>query len=184
MLPFETEAGNRLSFALQLLHVPAVLERIPRGDDVWFEIKDFLPQAQYVSRLIGELPSMRIVFHRLLTLWERCNGQQPSDKVLEMLIGQMTTLRSRLISIQAGMGVQLYPFDHAQAETTLREYVLPVIPDERDLGGLVQAVEQMQSRLIVIQSRLFARLARAAEKVERAIGMPPLIEPTDEDDIH
>ena len=184
MLPFETEAGNRLSFALQLLHVPAVLERIPRGDDVWFEIKDFLPQAQYVSRLIGELPSIRIVFHRLLTLWERCNGQQPSDKVLEMLIGQMTTLRSRLISIQAGMGVQLYPFDHAQAETTLREYVLPVIPDERDLGGLVQAVEQMQSRLIVIQSRLFARLATAAEKVEQAIGMPPLIEPTDEDDIH
>jgi hypothetical protein len=35
----------------------------------------------------------------------------------------------------------------------------------------------MQSRLIVVQSRLFARLARAAEKVEQALGMSPLPEP-------
>jgi hypothetical protein len=39
----------------------------------------------------------------------------------------------------------------------------------------------MHSRLIVIQLRLFARLARAAEKVEAAIGMPPLPEPTIDD---
>ena len=49
---------------------------------------------------------------------------------------------------------------------TLRVYALPVIPDEHDLGGLVQVTSQMQSRLITIQSRLFARLARAAEKIE------------------
>jgi len=31
--------------------------------------------------------------------------------------------------------------------------------------------------LITIQSRLFARLARAAEKIEEALGMPGLPEP-------
>jgi Zn-dependent protease with chaperone function len=182
MLPFETEAGNRLSFALQLIHVHDVSERIHRGDDLWYEIKDLLPEAQYVSRLIGELPLLRLVFHRLMILWERSHSGKPTERVLKLILSQMESLRSRLISIQQEMGNHLYPFDHAQAEMTLRVYALPQIPDEHDLGGLVQVTELMQSRLISIQARLFARLARAAEKVEEAIGMPPLPEPNDDDD--
>ena len=182
MLPFETEAGNRLSYALQLVHIHEVTERIHRGDDLWYEIKDLLPEAQYVSRLIGELPSMRLVFHRLMVLWERNRSRKPSERVLKLILSQMESLRSRLISIQLEMGNHLYPFDHAQAEMTLQVYALPQIPDAHDLGGLVQVTELMQSRLISIQARLFARLARAAEKVEEAIGMPPLPEPTEEND--
>ncbi len=180
MLPFEMEAGNRLSYALQLVHIHEVTDRIHRGDDLWYEIKDLLPEAQYVSRLIGELPSMRLVFHRLMILWERSRGRKPGDRVLKLILSQMESLRSRLISIQQEMGNHLYPFDHAQAEMTLQAYALPQIPDERDLGGLVQVTELMQSRLISVQARLFARLARAAEKVEEAVGMPPLQEQTEE----
>ncbi len=180
MLPFETEAGNRLSYALQLVHIHEVTDRIHRGDDLWYEIKDLLPEAQYVSRLIGELPSLRLVFHRLMILWERNGGRNPSDRVLKLILSQMESLRSRLVSIQQEMGNHLYPFDHAQAEMTLRVHALPQIPDEHDLGGLVQVTDLMQSRLTSIQARLFARLARAAEKVEEAIGMPPLPEPSDD----
>ena len=177
MLPFETEAGNRLSFALQLLNVPHIVEQIPGGENVWYEVDDLLPQAQYVSRLIGELPSLRFVFHRLMTLWERNQSREPAERVLRMMQTQMTTLQSKLVAMQQEMGNHLYPFDHAQAEMTLRAYALPAIPDEHDLGGLVQVTSQMQSRLITIQSRLFARLARAAEKIEEALGMPGLPEP-------
>jgi hypothetical protein len=180
MLPFESEAGNRLSFALQLLQVPKVLKKIPDGEDVWFEIRDLLPAAQYVSRLIGELPALRIVFHRLMTLWQRTNGSRSNGRLIEMILSQLSSLRSRLISIQHEMGTHLYPFDHAEAETTLRDYALPWIPEEFDLGGLVEATDLMQSRLIVVQSRLFARLARAAEKVEQALGMSPLPEPQED----
>ena len=180
MLPFETEAGNRLSYALQLVHIHDVTDRIHRGDDLWYEIKDLLPEAQYVSRLIGELPSMRLVFQRLMILWERNRGRKPRERVLTLILSQMESLRLRLISIQQEMGNHLYPFDHAQAEMTLRVYALPQIPDEHTLGGLVQVTELMQSRLTSIQSRLFARLARAAEKVEEAVGMPPLPEPAAE----
>ena len=123
---------------------------------------------------------MRLVFQRLMILWERNRGRKPSERVLNLILSQMESLRLRLISIQQEMGNHLYPFDHAQAEMTLRVHALPQIPDGHDLGGLVQVTELMQSRLISIQARLFARLARAAEKVEEAIGMPPLPEPTEE----
>lgn len=180
MLPFETEAGNRLSFAMQLLHVPEVVERIPKGDDVWYEVQDLIAEGQYVSQLISELPSLRLIFHRLIILWEGNNGKPLSDRIFGLISSQMTTLRSRLISIQKDMGDHLYPFDHARAETTLRDYALPQIPGEQDLGGLLAAADQMQARLTTIQTRIFARLARAAEKVEHAIGMPPLPEPEED----
>jgi hypothetical protein len=80
------------------------------------------------------------------------------------------------------MGTHLYPFDHAQATTTLQTFALPQIPDERDLEGLVVATDQMQSRLVTIQMRMFARLAQAAERIELAIGMPPLPEPEENDE--
>ncbi len=180
LLPFETEAGNRLSFSLQLLHVPAVVRKIPHGDELVHEMGELLPEAKYVSRLIGELPTLRIVYYRLVSLADRLNGTQINPRVAELVTAQSTTLRSRLVSIQNEMGDHLYPFDHAQADTTLREYALPHVPAQTDLKGLVGATEQMQSRLVTVQARLFARLAQAAEKIEQAIGMPPLPEPESE----
>jgi Zn-dependent protease with chaperone function len=182
MLSFETEAGNRLSFALQLLHVPEVVEGIPRGDDIAFEVIRLLPEAQFVSHLISELPSLRLIVHRLTTLCDRNDGHRPSERVAEMIFSQMGNLRNRLKSIQKEMGNHLYPFDHAHAEATLQSFALPQIPGEQDLPGLIQTAEQMQSRLILTQSRLFARLAQAAEHVETAIGMQPLPELEDVED--
>lgn len=182
LLPFETEAGNRLSFALQLLHIPSVVDKVPQGDDLTYEIGTLLPEAQYVSRLIGELPSLRIVFHRLMTVAERFDPTRPNPQSVDVIVNQMQNLRSRLVSIQREMVDHLYPFDHAQATTTLQAFALPQIPDARDLQGLVMATDQMQSRLTTIQMRLFARLAQAAERIEQAIGMPPLSEPEETDE--
>ncbi len=178
LLPFETEAGNRLSFALQLLHLPSVMGKIPQGDELWFQISELLPAAQFVNQLIGELPTLRIAIRRLGVLNERSQVARSNDRVKELIASHLKSVRANLNSIRKEMGNHLYPFDHADAKMTVREYALPHIPDESDLKGILVATEQMQSRLISIQTRLFARLAQAAEKVEEAIGMPPLPEPT------
>lgn len=181
LLPFESEAGNRLSFALQLLHVQKIVEQIDDGDLLHYEVGDLLPAAQYVSRLIGELPTLRITYCRLMTLWERLDEKAAQKRTLEVIAHQISTLRHRLVTIQAEMGHHLYPFDHAKADTTLREHLLPLIPAELDIGGLVKVTDQLQSRLVSIQLRLFARLAQAAEKIESVIGMPPLPDPVEDD---
>jgi Zn-dependent protease with chaperone function len=177
MLPFETEAGGRLSFALQLIHVPVVVRKIVDGDELQFEVRELLPQAKYVSQLMGELPSLRMIVVRLQTLGERLKETPSNQAVSDVIASQLSTLRSRLSLIQSDLGDRLYPFDHAQAETTLCEYMLPHLPGDGDLAGIVEAYEHMQSRLITMQARLFARLALAAEKIEAAIGLPPLPEP-------
>lgn len=177
LLPFETEAGNRLSFAMQLMQIPEIYEKLPRGDDLFYEVQQLLPEAQFASGLISELPSLRVIFQRLISLIEHFGRDEKNRVALERIREQASTLRKRLISIQLKMGEHLYPFDHARAETTLRDYALPLIPAEHDVGKLVEATDHLQSRLVMIQLRLFSHLAQTAEKVERAIGLPPLPEP-------
>lgn len=177
LLTFETEAGHRLSFALQLLHVPAVLERISNGEDLKYETTDYLEIAMYVGQLVGEIPSLRLTLLKLQTLLERTKGTNVSDRARAMIDSLSAGLRERLIAIQSDMGDRLYPFDHARAETTLKKFALPHIPGERNTAAIVEAAEQLQSRLLTLQLRLFARMARAAEKIEEAIGMSPLPAP-------
>ena len=117
-----------------------------------------------------------------MTVAERFRNGNPTPQTVDLIVNQLQTLRSRLVLIQREMGSHLYPFDHAQATTTLQMFALPQVPDERDLEGLVLATDQMQSRLVSMQMRLFARLAQAAERIEAAIGMPPLPEPEQNDD--
>lgn len=181
LLQFETEAGHRLSFALQLFQIPDIVQRLPQGDDLQYEVQSLLPEAQFVSRLINELPSLRIIYYRLMTLKDRIPGDKSKRRVMEALQSQLSTLHLRLTGMHSEMGDRLYPFEHAQANATLQQYALPVIPGEHDLGGLVQVTEQLQSRLRTLQIRLFARLAQAAELMEAAIGMPPLPEPEIDD---
>jgi hypothetical protein len=167
---------------MQLIQVPAIYEKIPDGDDLRYDIRELLPEAQFVSRLIGELPTLRIIFYRLLALSERSGRENKNSISQEKVAEQAATLRSRLASIQAEMGDHLYPFEHAQADTTLQMYALPQIPAEHDITSLVEVTEHLQSRLVTIQLRLFARLAQIAEKVELLIGLPPfpeLIEQTE-----
>ena len=44
------------------------------------------------------------------------------------------------------------------------------------LVGLIEATQASAERLMGLQTRLIAKLAHAAEKVEEAFGMPPLQE--------
>lgn len=180
LLPFETEAGNRLSFALQLLHLPNVARNIPDGDHLQYEVQTLLPEAALISHLMGELPSIRIAFVRLSTLCGAKKNAPANANLNESISQQVSILRGRLASIRKEMGGHLYPFDHAQAETTLQEYALLRIPAEAELTELISVADTLQSRLVTIQLRLFARLAQAAEKVEIVLGMPPLAEPDDD----
>lgn len=177
LLPFETEAGHRLSFALQLLQFPQVFNRITDGEDLKYDVQDLLPQAAFASRLMSEMPTLRLVYLRLVPLVERIDQSRDRNQLMESIANLMDTIRRRLVSIQSQLGDHLYPFDHARAETTLRDHLLPTIPAKGDLIALVQVADRLQTRLVTVQMRLFARLAFAAEQVEAALGMPPLPDP-------
>jgi Zn-dependent protease with chaperone function len=178
LLAFESEAGNRLSFALQLAQFTDLAKTIPNGDVLVQSVRDYLPIAQFVSRLVGKLPALRQYHHQVIVLSTACGKDQLNEERGVMILNKLQLIRATMVGIQRDLGSHLYPFDHANAETTLREYALPAIPAESDFSGLIEVADRLQSRLVTVQMRLFARLAQIAEQVEAAIGMPPLSEPS------
>jgi hypothetical protein len=89
----------------------------------------------------------------------------------------MEGMSARLNEIHEKLSGKPYPFDHADAKITLQEFVIPQMPEPMDLPGLVIVTQQLVERLYVLQVRMFARLAYAAEKVEAVLGLPKLPEP-------
>ena len=181
MLPFEQAAGERLSFALQLLHVPKVIDTVPNGADLAVEALTLLPAAIFVTSLMAELPTLQILFNRTLILFGHIDeaNRQNQDFIVS-LIDTVKALRKRLKSIHKEMGEYIYPLDHQKKDITIREFALPYIPNEDAWGEMLSVADELMSKLVVVQLRLFARLAKIAEQVESTLGLPPLPEPKDE----
>lgn len=177
MMTFETAASDRLTAALQLLHLPQIQQRIENGDGLCFETRQVVPDLRFISDLMPEMPTMFIMYRRIMVLLIHSKGQQNNRSFIETAIKQMERLHDRLQSVQSRLHGKYYPLDHHQADLTLEQYALPHLPDKHAPGHLTFVAGELFERLAGLQVRLFARLAYAAEQVEQAVGLDPLPEP-------
>jgi hypothetical protein len=177
MLQFETEAGDRLSCALQLLQLDAVIKRIPNGETLRTETLRLLPEALFITRLTAELQPVRVLYRRLLVLWGTTRQNEDRTELIGKILQSMEFLHDKLQDISRRLSKRMYPFDHADEKMTLRGYLLPEVPEKENLPGLIFVTQDLAESLMGLQVRLFARLAVAAENVETALGLPPLPQP-------
>lgn len=177
MLTFENAASERMTAALRLLQVPKVSASVPEGDVLRDEVRELIPDALLVSEIIGELPALRILYRRTAVLFSRL-GKRNNGALIEKIIGQLEGISRRLNSIHDQLEGKRYPLDHADEDMTLQKFVIPYVPEPLDVGGLVGATQYVVDRLFTLQVRLFAKLTHAAEKVESALGLPMLDDPS------
>jgi len=182
MLAFESAAGQRLSCALQLLQVDQVVEKVADGQQLRFEITQLVPEAVFVSELMGELRTFRVFYHKVGVLCSQLDRHHENPDLIYAILGQLERFHRRLTALHERLKDQPYPFDHAQADMTLQEYAIPAVPEDNDVGGIMECTSHLFDQLVKVQVRLFARLAAAAEKVEEAFGLERLPQPKDDDD--
>jgi hypothetical protein len=127
------------------------------------------------------LPTLQILFRRTAVLLPQAVKRR-NENLVESIFGQMEGMLTRLRAIHDQLEGKRYPFDHADETVTLQKFVIPYIPEPMDFGGLLQVTHETVERLYVLQVRLFARLAHAAEKVESVFGLPPLPAPEEKKD--
>jgi Zn-dependent protease with chaperone function len=180
MLVFEEAASDRLQAALRLLQTPKVAERVAEGANLAEEMREVIPQAVFISTMVSGLPSLRVLYRRIAVLFNRFVEDTSQTSLLRAIFERMENLHTRLKSIRDEVEGKPYPFDHADVSMNLQRFVIPHLPEENDLDGLMNATEQAFERLFTVQVRMYAKLAQAAEKVEVAIGLPPLEDPDEE----
>lgn len=177
MLPFEEAASDRLQAALRLLQAPKIAERVPNGDKLAKEMRETIPEAIFISSMVSGLPSLRVLYRRIAVLFNRWVQDTSQSALLRAIFERMENLHTRLKTIRAELEGKAYPFDHADVSMTLQQFIVPQLPEDDDLGGLMAATEHAFERLFTVQVRMYAKLAHAAEQVEVAIGLPPLEDP-------
>lgn len=180
MLVFEEAASDRLQAALRLLQTPKVADRVANGEALAEEMREVIPQAVFISTMVSGLPSLRVLYRRISVLFNRFVEDTSQTSLLRAIFERMENLHTRLKSIRDEVEGKPYPFDHADISMNLQRFVIPQLPEDDDLGGLMSATEQAFERLFTVQVRMYAKLAQAAEKVEVAIGLPPLEDPDEE----
>lgn len=177
LMEFESNASHRMTNSLRLLTLPAIATRILNGDDVADEVNRIVPEALYISGLMSELGTMKILFRRLSALYGQIERNQKNRRLYEQIFEQMKKLHTRLVSVRRQMRGRDYPLNNEKMMLSLMAYALAEVPHEEDLFGLVTVTQNLYEKIAGLQVRLFARLAHAAEQVEAVIGLSPLPEP-------
>ncbi len=96
--------------------------------------------------------------------------------VIHGLLAATQALRGVLDTFQANVSDSIdYPFEHAQEDTTLRQFALAhALPDQNDVGAIMQMGEDVIHRLHGLYLRSLGRLAVTAELVEHALELAPI----------
>lgn len=182
LFAFESDAGVRLSSALQLLFVKEVTDRIAGGVELRDEVELLIPEARFVSELMADLVPFREVYTSLLAVCEHLGKGRISRRLAAAFLFRLHNVYGRLARMGVTLGDRYYPFEHGRAEMTLHEFAIPAMPAYTNLAGVIGITQLMFTRLIFVQARLFARLAAAAEQVESALGLPTLATPVEKED--
>ena len=105
-------------------------------------------------------------------------GKDPKNQPrINAVLRAASDLRDRLEETRWKVGDAIdYPFEHASEDVTLGKFAFPPsIPAKDDIGGLLEASGEAINRLAGSIAAPSGRLALAAEEVERALGLPPIV---------
>ncbi len=179
---FERIAAKRLVTALSLLDVPEIAVRIE-------ELAALRSRSQRLlsaNRLLaGQLPSATELFnqHAVMQIClQLLDDNSDNEKAANLLRKTASDVVQLVRGLHTNLSREKYPFDHAKGSITIADYVLAKLPDNDNLGAYFEASETMSSTLLRLYARTLGALCLMAERVETAVGLPPLPEPLEDAD--
>ncbi len=153
--PFAAAATRRLTEAIAILEADPVADRIEAGRDRREEARALYTCVAHLGRTYG--PQVTRLMLRRTTLIEliqafqaaRNPGQGPLRDALFRASGNLAEC---LEEFRWKLGDRIiYPFEHAQEDTTLARYAFPVAtPDRNDIGAVLELSEGALARLIAL----------------------------------
>jgi hypothetical protein len=181
MESFEAAAVQRLSAALQLLHLPQVTGKIKNANQWQEEASRILPALRIVSEQMGPLLELRNEYCALGAMVGQLQDNSNNDVLKRQIVNQIAEVFRRIKDTHEELSRTQYPLDHAKGPLSMGDYVLPTMPLENDLGEIHGAGEALLETVPALYSRLTGRLVLMAEKVESVLGLQPLPAPPDKE---
>jgi Zn-dependent protease with chaperone function len=175
---FEKWEGRRLGLALVLLDAEQVRNRVA-DVVIWRkEVPQLLACSAFLTGRLARLYELRASRAVLEILVAQLKPDRERPRLIEVILEKLADLQERLKELHRELRNQPYPFDHGKDGTNLAQFAIPSMPPANDYNGLVGVSGYALDRLHEVYDRILGRLAMMAEKVEEALGMPPLTRST------
>ncbi|MES1243285.1 MAG: M48 family metallopeptidase [Acidobacteriota bacterium] len=171
---FEKHEGRRLGLALVLLDAAQVKSRVSEVEAWRKEVPQLLACAGFLTGKLPRLYELRVARAVLEILVAQMKPDREQPRLIQTILKRLADLQTRLKELHRELRAQPYPFDHGREGINLAQFSIPTMPAADDYNGLVGASGYALDRLHEIYDRLLGRLALMAEKVEDALGLPPL----------
>ena len=179
---FRCAAIGRLAAALRLIYDDAVGAHFKHIDEV----------RQRIGQLTGALAALESNWTRLLDLRDQYNifallmqnleGNERNEVLINRILSRSEHITKAMRDIRIHLTAVPYPYKHATEAVSLGDYAAPKVSEAKSVGEVYVEADHMIQQLSTLYYRLMADLASVAEKVETAIGLPPLPDPPESAD--
>lgn len=164
----------RLMLGVELLQGVSGEEVAAGIEEVRGRIEVFLEAMEALERQFPLIRKLRRDFKSLVILAHQVPSNTNNEFLRDTIRQRMDAVRQDLDFLRTNLGSDLYPLDHARRDMTLGLFVVDANTRDCSLGELIQSAESAIDRWLRTYTRVAARLARAAEAVEKIHGVPPM----------
>lgn len=175
VLPVEDVLRTRLLAAIRLLHTPQLAERIPESGELLRQAGRLAAALAAYRAACGPIAELRRNHALLGFIMSKIKGSTKDKHVVDKVYA-VARANARLASrISENMRNVPYPFAIGSGgEGTMGQYLMDVPPDPKDIPAVGQKCDDLLERLNRFFLRALGELGQMAERVEAAVGLPPL----------
>jgi len=170
---YDAVIRTRLTGALRLLAAPAVAAKVERAGELRREAVRLLRSW---SRLAAAMPSfqeLRRQFPSLAILMSLLDSANENTSLAAVIRTRTATIHQALTNMRSVLADAPYPFEYADGEITLSQYVVEHIAPERNPPAVCMSAKAVAERFLSLYPRVLGRLAAIAEQVEASLGLAP-----------
>jgi len=175
------DARSRMASGLQLVHVPDVAARLENVEPLRKRLAAISETHQALERAWHQILRLREVRNVLQLLLSTIESDRISDALHQQIMRLSGVATNAIGQIRVELFNTSYPFQHAKGKISVADFALAKVPDGEQPFEVVRSANEMLEKLIGLYFRVMAHLAVCAEKVEEALGLPPLPEPPEEE---
>lgn len=172
----------RLVSALQLLHVPVVQDHLKDQAIDPAAARKLLATVCRIGWGLDFARELHREFILLSTLYQVMRQVGRDEKLVRKIQKQFAGCHNQLVHIRSCFAEDPYPFEHKKAGITVAEFLVPEVPHPYDYAAIVECADEAPERFYLLYYRLLGDLALIGERVEKALRLPPLPDPPDEEE--
>ncbi len=179
---FEHISAERLTAALRLSRCPTIAAKINISRKLQGHLDHLFATLAALHDARQHMHDAQLQSMLLTALALYLNAAKKVREDLDSTFHRIAhDLYRQLNSVRLLLSSQMYPLEHSRDRLTIAAYVIPLVPPVSDTGALCHAAYEANRRFQSLYYLSLGRIAIVAERVERAIGLPPLPEPSNDD---